>query len=157
MSVILKEAWLSGRNVWIAGNGGNAANSIHFATDWSKGLFLTAGKSMNVRTLLDNISLFSAVTNDMDIDNVFAFQLSMLAKPGDVCVLMSAGGSSENIRQAAQFCTENNIVSLGLLGGESPQLRGIFTKELAILSGDIQIVEDIHAVFGHIVFKSITQ
>ena len=155
MSEVLSQAWAKGANVWIAGNGGNAANSLHFATDWSKGLFLKTGKSMKVRSLVDNISLFSALTNDLAIEQVFSFQLSSTAKPGDVCVLMSAGGSSENIRLAADYCSRNEITTLGLLGGSKPTLTGLFTKELHIPTDDIQIVEDIHAAFGHIVFKYI--
>jgi D-sedoheptulose 7-phosphate isomerase len=155
MSEVLSQAWATGANVWIAGNGGNAANSLHFVTDWSKGLFVKTGKSMNVRSLVDNISLFSALTNDLAIEQVFSFQLSLVAKPGDVCVLMSAGGNSENIRLAADYCSRKEIMTLGLLGGSKPTLTGLFTKELHIPTDDIQIVEDIHAAFGHIVFKYI--
>jgi D-sedoheptulose 7-phosphate isomerase len=155
MSEILRNAWSTGLNVWIAGNGGNAANSLHFVTDWSKGIFLKTGKPMKVRSLVDNISLFSALTNDLEIEQVFSFQLSLVARPGDVCILMSAGGNSQNIRSAADFCNRNEIVTLGLLGGTKPTLTGLFTKELHIPSDDIQIVEDIHATFGHIVFKHI--
>ena len=155
MSEVLSQAWATGTNVWIAGNGGNAANSLHFVTDWSKGLFLKTGKSMKVRSLVDNVSLFSALTNDLEIDQVFSFQLSLVARPGDVCLLMSAGGNSQNIRLAADYCSRNDIVTLGLLGGNKPSLSGLFTKELVIPTDDIQIVEDIHAAFGHLVFKYI--
>ena len=155
LSQIIFLAWKSNKNVWIAGNGGNSANAQHFATDWSKGLFLALGKSLKTATLSSNGALFSAIANDLPQKDVFAFQLQMFAQPGDLAILMSAGGNSKNIEQANSYCKDNSISTIGIIGGNEPMLGGIFDFQIQVPSDDIQIVEDIHSIIGHIVYKNI--
>ena len=81
----------------------------------------------------------------------------MNAKKGDVAVLLSAGGGSSNILKAAEFCRANGVISIGLIGGINPSLKGLFDIELHTSSDDIQIVEDIHAIFGHLVLREIVE
>lgn len=154
-SEALLSCWIKGSGVWVAGNGGNSANALHFSVDWSKGLFLNAGKPMKVHALTENPALFSALVNDLDKDEVFSFQLRMSAKKGDAAVLMSAGGNSTNILRAAEVCKELGVTSIGLIGGTTSSLKGLFDIELHTSSNDIQIVEDIHAIFGHLVLREI--
>jgi D-sedoheptulose 7-phosphate isomerase len=148
---------VNGSGVWIAGNGGNSANALHFATDWSKGLYLSTGKPMKVQALTGNSALFSAIVNDLDNVEIFSFQLKMNAKKGDVAVLLSAGGGSTNVLRAADACREMGVTSIGLIGGEAASLHGLFDIELHTSNNDIQIVEDIHAVFGHLVLREIVE
>ena len=155
LSQIIFSSWKTDQNVWIAGNGGNSANAQHFATDWSKGLFLALGKSLRITPLSSNGTLFSAIANDLPKEEVFAFQLQMWAQPGDIAILMSAGGSSKNIEHANAFCKRNSIFTIGIIGGYKPILKGIFDFELHIPVDDIQIVEDLHSIIGHIVYKNI--
>jgi len=156
-SACLYNSWLTNSVVWVGGNGGNSANAIHFATDWSKGLFLSTGVPMKIQSLNANSALFSALANDVEKDEIFSFQLLMNAKKGDVAVLLSAGGGSSNILKAAEFCRANGVKSIGLIGGTNPSLKGLFDIELHTSSDDIQIVEDIHAIFGHLVLREIVE
>ena len=155
ISNTLFEFWKNQKNVWVAGNGGNSATAQHYATDWSKGCFISTGKAMKVRALSENSALISAISNDLPIENMFVFQLQMFAKQGDLVVLLSAGGNSQNIKKAAAYCQENNIFSIGLIGGIEPDLGNCFNLELHINSVNLQIVEDIHEIIGHIVFEKI--
>jgi D-sedoheptulose 7-phosphate isomerase len=110
---------------------------------------------MKVRALSENSALISAISNDLPIENMFVFQLQMFAKQGDLVVLLSAGGNSQNIKKAAAYCQDNNIFSIGLIGGIKPDLGNCFNLELHINSVNLQIVEDIHEIIGHIVFEKI--
>lgn len=155
ISELLYVAWERGTKVWIAGNGGNSANALHYATDWSKGLFISLGKPMVVSTLSDNIALFSALSNDIERNLIFSFQLEMNAKPGEIVLLLSAGGNSQNIAEAAKLCRKRGLTSIGLIGGILPSLKSSFDYEWHIPSEDIQLTEDLHAIFGHMILRDI--
>lgn len=152
---ILLNAHKSNRCVWIAGNGGNAANALHFATDWNKGLYKNTGKPLVSRTLWENSALTSAFSNDQEFKFIFSDQLKMWAAPCDIALLMSAGGSSPNIIYAAQIAREMGLTVIGMTGGLGLQFRSLFDCHIHIPTDNIQIVEDIHASFGHTVFKYI--
>jgi len=145
----LRNVWLNEKQLWIAGNGGNSANSDHFATDFSKGIFSLLGKPIKARSLTENTALFSALANDIPQNQVFSFQLQMLGKDGDFAILMSAGGSSQNIQNCATLARNMGIRTLGLLGGNNPPLQGFFDYEIVVKEANIQLVEDVHATIGH--------
>jgi D-sedoheptulose 7-phosphate isomerase len=154
---LLLNAYNNNKCVWIAGNGGNLTNSLHFATDWSKGIFLETKKSLRVRCLSENIALTSAFSNDLGFDNQFAEQLKMLAAPSDVAVLLSAGGKSQNILIAAKEAKKLDLKIIGLTGGSGLESQGLFDVHINISSFNIQVVEDVHAIFGHAMLKYLLQ
>jgi D-sedoheptulose 7-phosphate isomerase len=153
----LRDAYEEGKVVWIAGNGGNAANAHHFATDWNKGLFKLTGQPLRSHTLWDNPALVSAFANDQEFSTIFSDQLKMLASPGDVLVLLTGGGTSQNILQAAKFGKNMGLTTIGLTGGSGKEVGHLFDFHIHIPSFNIQVVEDIHASFGHSVMKFILQ
>lgn len=152
---ILFEAYSTQQTVWIGGNGGNAANAHHFATDWSKGLYELTGKALRSHTLWDNPSLVSAFSNDQEFSSIYSDQLLMSANFGDITVLMSGGGISPNIIEAAKRSRELGLLSVGLTGGRGDEISQLFDCHIHVPTQNIQIVEDIHATFGHTVMKFI--
>ena len=150
---ILLEAYTRGIRVWIAGNGGNLANSFHFATDWSKGLRVETGKPLLAASLSENFSTASAFANDLGFENQLANQIEMMAAPGDLVILLSAGGTSKNIINAAKISRKIDLYIIGLTGGEGQTISNLFDLHIHIDSNDIQLVEDVHAIFGHSMFK----
>ena len=152
---MLVDAWKRNLKIFVAGNGGNFLNALHFSTDWNKGVFLATGKSLNTSVSGENQGLISAIQNDDGQDISIINYYKYVMKEADIFVLMSAGGSSQNILNAASFAKEKGIRTIGLTGGLFRQPEGTFSKCLHFNSSDMQIVEDIHAMFGHTVLKAI--
>jgi D-sedoheptulose 7-phosphate isomerase len=152
---ILLDAYSSQKIVWIGGNGGNASNAHHFATDWTKGLYKHTGQALRSHTLWDNPSLVSAFSNDQEFSLIYSDQLSIFANTGDITVLMSGGGASPNVIQAAKRARALGLLSIGLTGGDGHTISHLFDCHIHVPTDNIQIVEDIHATFGHTVMKFI--
>jgi D-sedoheptulose 7-phosphate isomerase len=72
-----------------------------------------------------------------------------------VVVLYSASGNSGNVLNAALEARKRGSISIGLIGGLNPKLIGVFDIQLWTRSDDIQLVEDVHAVFGHLIYKAL--
>jgi len=143
-------------HIFVAGNGGNSANADHFVTDITKGMYTSTGKSLIATSLTSNTPRFSAIANDLPKEEAFAFQLRMLeADNQSVVILYSAGGNSANVLNAALEARNRGSVSIGLIGGLKPKLMGSFDIQLWTRSDDIQLVEDVHAVFGHLIYKAL--
>ena len=152
---ILLSAYDDENVAWIGGNGGNSANASHFATDWNKGLFKQTGKALKSHSLWENPSLVSALANDQSFELIYSDQLLMWAKPSDVAVLLSGGGSSKNILHAAKTAKSLGLTVIGLTGGAGLKHAGLFDCHIHVPTDHIQLVEDVHAIFGHIVYEHI--
>jgi len=80
---LLQAAYEEDRAVYIIGNGGSAANAMHFAQDLAKGAMPDLeGKRLRVLSLVDNISYITALSNDMGYERIFELQLRPFAQAG---------------------------------------------------------------------------
>jgi D-sedoheptulose 7-phosphate isomerase len=83
-----------GRKVMFAGNGGSAGIASHQATDLLK--------NGGVRALaLNDPTMLTCLSNDLGFAHVFEKQIETLGDPGDVLIVISSSGKSENILRAA--------------------------------------------------------
>ena len=155
--ILTLKSYIGNGTVFLAGNGGNSANALHMATDLSKGIYLTRGQSINVVPLHQNSALFSAAVNDLPESDYFGFLLEMSAKPGDLVILYTAGGTSSNIIKAADRAKSLGLKVIGLTGCKGKELDGIFDLQLHIESMNIQIVEDVHGIIGHLIYSVLSE
>ena len=83
----------AGNKLIFVGNGGSAAIASHMATDYSK--------NGGVRALaLNDASMLTCLGNDLGYDRVFAKQLELHARRGDLVIAISSSGRSANILNA---------------------------------------------------------
>jgi D-sedoheptulose 7-phosphate isomerase len=151
----IRRAWLGGKQVITLGNGGSAMTALHFVTDWGKMIYLASGRPLRARTLVDNIGLITAYSNDVSYADVFAEQLKNVAQPGDLVVAVSGSGNSENVVRAVAYANEAGCDTLGLCGFSGGRLKELARFAVWVRSDDMQLCEDLHSVFGHIVMQTL--
>ncbi|MGY3494948.1 D-sedoheptulose-7-phosphate isomerase [Bradyrhizobium sp. USDA 4502] len=144
-----------GAQIITLGNGGSAMTALHFVTDWGKMVPLATGRPLSARSLVDNMGLITAYANDISFPEVFVHQLRNIMRPGDLIVAISGSGNSENVIQAVDFANANGGITLGLMGFSGGRLRERVTTPVWVRSNDMQLCEDAHAIFGHIVMQSL--
>ena len=150
---LVHEAWQSGQQIITLGNGGSAMSALHFITDWNKSVFMASGKPFRGRSLLDNMGMMTALGNDISYDAVFEQQLRQIAQPGDLVIAISGSGNSPNVIRAVEYANEAGCITLGLSGFDCGKLKALAQHSLWVNSHNMQICEDLHMVFGHIVMQ----
>lgn len=153
----LIDAKSEGASVFIAGNGGSATIALHYATDWTKGIFEKTGKGLRVFPLVGNPGLTTAISNDINFEESIAFQLETLGKPGDLIVLISSSGKSANIIEAAKKAKDVGIFVIGISGFGKSDLVLHSDLYISIDSENMQLIEDLHSIIGHLVYLSLTE
>ena len=148
-------AWRRGAQILIVGNGGSAITALHFATDWGKGVSLGTGRRLLARTLIDNMGLVTAYGNDIAFADIFAEQLKIIMRAGDLVLAISGSGNSENIIRAIDYANANGGETLGLSGFSGGRLKQRAQVSVWVNSDDMQLCEDAHAMFGHIVMQAL--
>ncbi|MCL5103428.1 MAG: SIS domain-containing protein [Armatimonadetes bacterium] len=148
----LKAAHAEGRQVFLLGNGGSAATASHIACDFQKGLKECTGKRFKAASITDNVSIMTAWANDTDYDNIFAQQLDSLLEPGDVVIAISGSGNSPNIIKAVERANQMGAITVGWSGFKGGKLAQIVQKPIVVNSDNMQRIEDVHMILGHLVF-----
>jgi D-sedoheptulose 7-phosphate isomerase len=81
----------NGNKVFLAGNGGSAADAQHLAAELC-GRFVKERKPLPGIALTTDTSAITAIANDYGYDQVFSRQLEALAWPGDLFIGISTSG-----------------------------------------------------------------
>lgn len=152
---VVQSAWERGSQVITLGNGGSSMTALHFITDWNKSIFLSTGKPFYGRTLVDNMGLLMAYGNDVSFQDIFREQLKNIMKPGDLVIAISGSGNSENVLRAVEYANRNGGETLGLCGYAGGKLKEMAKHKIWINKNDMQLCEDFHAIFGHIVMQKL--
>ena len=150
---LIYEAWQQSQQIIIFGNGGSALTAQHYVTDWNKSIYMATNKPFLGRCLADNMGLITAYSNDVSYSDVFIEQLKPILKPKDLIIGISGSGNSENVLRAIQYANENDGITLGICCYNGGKLKALAQHALHADANDMQLSEDIHFIFGHIVMQ----
>jgi D-sedoheptulose 7-phosphate isomerase len=152
---VIDAAWKRGAQIITLGNGGSSMTALHFITDWNKSVYLKSGRPFRGRTLVDNMGLLMAYGNDISFADIFVEQLKNVLVPGDLVIAISGSGNSENVIRAVDYANENGAVTLGLCGFSGGKLKEKAQHVIWAAVDDMQLCEDVHAIFGHVVMQKL--
>lgn len=147
---IVRNAGAEKRNIFIIGNGGNAANASHFATDLGKGASDCGPKRFRVLSLSDNVPWLTALGNDYTYEDLFVRQLMNFAQSGDVLIASSVSGNSPNLVRAIEWANANGLETIALVGGRRGQLADIARRLMVIEDTHYGRVEDAQMTILHL-------
>ena len=153
---VMHETYLSGRMIFVIGNGGSGSNASHFCEDIGKGtlklpddLSNDTKKRFRILSLTDNTPYILAWGNDEGFDRVFVEQLKNLASRGDLLIAISGSGNSPNILSAVEWAHRNGVRTFGCTGFSGGKLRGLAQQGLHVALDDMGIVETLHLAAFH--------
>ena len=145
----------SDKKIITCGNGGSASTASHYITDWNKMYNLATGGKFRGLSLTDNVGLITAYGNDLSYDEVFAGQIDTLMDEGDLLVVVSGSGNSPNIIKAIEAAGKAGGKILGVLGYDGGIAMPMCYEVFHTTCWYMQICEDLHLSFGHLVMKTI--
>jgi len=146
----LRSAHREGKQVFVFGNGGSAANASHFATDLGKGASDKLGKRFRVISLTDNVAWITALGNDYAYDEIFVGQLRNFGNPGDLAIGISVSGNSPNCVKALEWAKTNGLKTVALVGAKRGRMAEIVDQAIVINDTHYGRVEDAQMGICHL-------
>lgn len=140
-------------NIYIFGNGGSAATASHFQNDFNKGVSEYTEKKFRFQCLNDNVATLLAIANDIGYDEVFRFQLKGKLHPNDIIIAISGSGNSKNVLNAVEYAKSCGNIVVGITGYNGGKLKALCDYSLHAPVNSMQITEDIHMIFDHLMMS----
>lgn len=145
---MLEQAWAEDRLVLTCGNGGSASAASHLALDLSKQTMVAGRPALRALALTDP-ALMSAWANDAGYREVFAEQVRLHGRPGDLLVCLSCSGTSENVVAAIAAARQGGLAILVLGGTEGSLPRRLADVYVHVPSFDYGEIEAVHVAIQH--------
>jgi D-sedoheptulose 7-phosphate isomerase len=149
----LLRAYRNDKQVFTIGNGGSSSTARHMAADLAKNTIGPQMKRFRITSLSDNVSILTALANDLGYENIFYEQLVDVICAGDVLIVVSASGNSPNVLKAIRYAQRQSAEVAGLLGFEGGEAARLVDIPIVVQSHDYGIVEDVHLVINHILVE----
>ena len=148
----IRDAYEREAVIYIFGNGGSAATASHFACDFNKGISEGRDRKFRMVCLNDNTPTLMAIANDFSYEDIFRYQLEGRLRPEDLVIAISGSGNSKNIIKAVEYAKETGAKVVGITGYSGGKLRELADYHMHTEIDDMQIAEDIHMIFDHMMF-----
>lgn len=145
----------NGKTIFVCGNGGSAAIAEHLSCDHSKGVNSNTLLLPKVVCLNSNMSLLTATANDMGYEKVFSYPLSLQGTAGDLLIVISSSGNSDNIVLALDMAKKLGINTIAFTGFNGGVARNCCDVSIHIPINNYGIVEDGHQIIMHILAQYI--
>ena len=109
----LIDCFKRGNKVLIAGNGGSASMSQHWAAEFVC-KFEKERRALPAISLTTNGSILTAWSNDCNFNRVFSRQVEALGNKGDILIGISTSGRSLNVKYALKTAKLKEMVCIDL-------------------------------------------
>ncbi len=152
---ILLNVWKNNKQIFIIGNGGSAAIASHLACDLGKGtlkrMYDPVEKRFRVVSLTDNTPLLTALANDVGYENIFSQQLNNLINKGDVLIVITGSGNSENMIRAVKLAQEYKAITIAFLGSDGGKVKDLVDHSILYEEVNYPRIEDAHSILSHLI------
>ena len=145
---LIKQRLAQGNCIFFCGNGGSAADSQHLAAEFI-GRYKKERHALPAIALTVDSSALTAIGNDYGFNDIFARQLSGLAKKNDVLIAISTSGNSANVLQAIDVAKEKGLTSIGLTGSDGGKMAVKCDECIKVPSDETNHIQEMHIAIGH--------
>lgn len=172
--VTLCRCYHAGGKIMVCGNGGSASDSEHIVGELMKSFVLrreipdedaaclrdsgcddwqriasSLQRGIPAIALTANTALLTAIGNDTDAHMVFAQQVYVYGRPGDVLIGLSTSGNSRNVVSALQVARAFGIGTIGLTGSRSAAMDALCDVAIKVPETETYKAQEYHLPIYH--------
>ncbi len=137
-----------GNRVFIAGNGGSAADAQHIAGEFVS-RFNFDRNPLPAIALTTDTSILTAIGNDYNYHQVFERQIRALGQSGDLFIGISTSGQSKNILLALEASRALGLFTIGMTGQSADEFAKLCDICLQVPSNTTPFIQQIHITIAH--------
>ena len=129
------------------------ANAVHLANDLIYAVAEKTGAGIDAVALSANPAVITCLANDVGYENIYSEQLAVAGKEGDILLVFSGSGNSQNVINAVETARKKNMKTAAVLGFDGGRCKQMVDLPIHFAVEDMQISEDLQLTVGHMIMK----
>jgi D-sedoheptulose 7-phosphate isomerase len=130
------------------GNGGSATDAAHLAEELV-GRYKCTRRPLAAVCLSSDGPALTCIANDFGFENVFSRQVEALGREGDVLVVFTTSGKSENVNRALEAAKQVGVTTVALTGETGGRSEELADFVVAVPSTNGARVQEMHTLVLH--------
>ena len=143
--------------IFTAGNGGSAATASHIINDLIKGCRVGGREGFRAQCLNDPNAVITCLSNDFCYEDAYSIMLRTLGHRGDILIVFSGSGNSQNILNACETAQEMGMTVIGFGGRDGGRMKALCDLCLMAPSYSMEQIEDLHMFYVHLLICSLRE
>ena len=154
---LIVEALATDHKVLAAGNGGSACDAFHLCEELV-GRYRQNRPAIAAVCLNADSTALTCIGNDYGFEKIFSRQIEALGQGGDVLVLFTTSGNSENLVQAAQAARSRGVKVVGFSGHQASRLTPYCDAQWVVEDQDGGArIQEMHTWATHVIIELIEE
>jgi D-sedoheptulose 7-phosphate isomerase len=143
-----------GGRLYIAGNGGSAADAQHLAAEFVSKLAIDRFP-LPAEALTVDSSVLTAIGNDYGFDHVFSRQLAAKLTKNDIFLAITTSGRSPNILRALEICREKEVRTILFSGRDGGIAKDLADFPIVVPGEMTSTIQELHILLAHTLCESV--
>ncbi len=148
------ECYKNSGRLYIAGNGGSAADAQHLAAEFVSKLAKDRAP-LPAEALTVDSSILTAIGNDYGFDLVFSRQLAGKATSKDIFLGITTSGMSKNIIKGIEQCRKMGIISIIFCAKDGGEAKNLADHCIIVPGIATSTIQELHIVLAHTLCESV--
>ena len=138
------------------GNGGSAADAQHLAAEYVIRFRRDRGP-LRALALTTDTSILTAGGNDLGFEEIFARQVEALGRKGDLLIVHSTSGESENVIRAVKAADRGGLHTVAMLAKGGGRLKETVNVAVVVPTENTARAQELHLAIGHVICDRVDQ
>ncbi len=153
----ISQCFQRGAQVLVCGNGGSAAEAMHFAAELVGRFKPVRRRALPVLALTADSVFLTAWANDVSYDDVFARQVEAFGRRGDLLVGISTSGRSKNVIEAMSSAGQRGMQRVAILGGDGGEMSSLAEIPIVVPSTVTTRIQEVHLFIFHMICELVEE
>ncbi len=157
VSKLIWDCISSGGHIYIAGNGGSAAEAQHFAGELI-GRFSNFRKPFPAVALNSDVAVLTCIANDFGYEEIFSRQIEALVTSKDLVIVLSTSGKSRNIERVLEEAAKKRAKTVLFTGANFVAREDLEVSHLITSpSSKVSLIQEFHLACIHIICQCLEE
>lgn len=150
----MADRFTRGGRLLVFGNGAGATDSQHVAVEFVHPV-IVGKRALPALSLVSDAATLMGVAARQGLDGVYAHQVRVLGRPGDIALGISGDGRCANVRAGLRAARDAGMLTVALVGGDGGDLRSGHESDhcLVVPSDDPLVVKEGHVTAYHLLWE----
>jgi len=147
-------SYLNNGRIYIAGNGGSAADAQHLAAEFVSKLAKDR-EPLPAEALTVDSSVLTAIGNDYGYEKIFSRQIAAKMRKNDIFLGITTSGNSRNIIEALDQCKKMEIPTVILTGFDGGLVQEKADYCIKVKGERTSTIQELHIVLAHTICECV--